>query len=976
MSDAYIRLSSEVEDEGEVIRRFEAFIKKALNMLGLKISADTLEERSQKIARAAIRHAKREVERRQYLLDLKLGGKGGYTINFLPDLRIPNTPETETRWREFLETLAAKTRIGTDKETGQIGVLYRDGQWLGNLMLADEVRSFSLIPDIHTVRGDLIARGALKVHSDFTHEVLVLGGMHLHHDILRQDPPRLAFRGALTLYGFRSFLDVAVHPERMKLWGVGPGTEVNVRNDHFEFIENPPGKGTLYVLKGLNVLSSFHWHGESWERIAQERIDPDLFEALYARLHRICLVLGLGADFIAKSVSRMPDNIDRLTLYLVLSLQGASNKDKENPERAATLRLLDGLTALRAPFSRKRVQTQPVEAALKSFTIEDAEQTATQTSQPRTKINEKLIRSDLALVTRCKDEALSTEVFFDNGLRTLQSLLLAFDSEDMRKRLMAAFLPLLQAFDALAGKLDEPHRPRFLDLLKNPKETLRTLEQGLVPYGGKFNTNDLQAELNDVSQLSIKEICRRITSIPFQSDEEAYANDEALLRKLYELKTLECTELEFDPGRVLALLLPKLASHGARLLDEARQVLLHRMARGPVALGLGQRLEGLPPEQCLTELRSWYRTLLAVAQAYNGLTVTDENSDRESERKAKEMAMVTLPPHISREINNRLKRTALLWGLGGEFLNPLDAALADNLHRVEFYLALTLGNTPAAPRCILSKDDRTLVEEAVSRLHTLRNCLDTADGQEAQAALTGLKDGVLERLATIFAKPRHKVETFALRKDRDYLEGLGDIQQTMEKVFVSSGRFLLFANTCMESNEVKRAISNYIKPIYFALAKLGSVADGITTNDLLRNTCDPDDFLNRLTLSGKDKEAQAIEEALTKICAKPIESLVSDLRKSATAETEGELGRDHEFLGQVLALKGASLGTLQLDTKRTATLLLLNLESHLASRVKNMFAAGQLAGRPTKRIVTMILERLKWEFDIIRAYNTQTNVPR
>lgn len=976
MSAAYLRLSSEVEDEGEVVRRFDAFIKKALDMLGLKLSSETLEERSQKIAKAAIRHAKREMEGRRFLQDLKLGGPDGYTINFLPDLRIPKTPETEARWRDFLETLAAKTRIGTDKVTGQIGVLYREGEWLGDLMLADDVRSFNIIPDIRTVQGDLIARGALKVHSEFTHEVLVLGGLHLHHDILRQDPPRISFRGALTLYGFRSFQDVAVPPDRLKLWGVGSGSLVNVRNDRFQFSENAPGKGDPYVLKGLNILSSFHWRGDGWMRTAQERIDPELFEAVYGRLHRICLILGLGADFITKSVSRMPDNIDRLTLYLVLSLQGSPNKDKASPERAATLHLLDGLAALRAPFSQKRVQADALEEALKSFSIEDAEQTAVLTSLPRKKISEKLIRNDLALITRCKEEALSTEHFFDNGRHAIHSLLLAFNSEDMGKRLMLAFLPLLEAFDAVAEKIDQAHRPRFTHLLAHPKATLHTLEQGLAPYAGKYSTKALEAELNDVSPLSIKEICRRITLVPFQSVDETYADDEALLRQLYELKTMDCTALEFDPGRVLALLLPKLASHGARLLDEARQVMLHRPARGPVAQALGRRLEGLSPEQCLTELRSWYNSLLAVVQAYNGLSIADEASARETDRKAKEMAMISLPPHVTREINNRLKRMTLLWGLGNEFLDPLDAALEDNLRRMGFHLELILGITRAAPRSILGKEDRTLVEECLGRLQTLQHCLDTADAGEAEAALTGLKDGVLGRLATLFAKPRHKVETFALRKDKDYLEGLQATEQTLEKVFVSPGRFLLFANSCLESKEARLAISSQIKPIYFALSKLGSTADGITTNDLLRNTCDPDDFLNRLALSGKDKQAQAIKETLAKICSKSIESLVSDLRKSTKAEAEGELCRDHEFLGQLLALKGATLGTLQLDTNRTATLLLLNLESHLAGRVKNMLAAGQLAGRPTKRIVAMVLERLKWEWNIIRAYNALSNAPR
>lgn len=976
MSSVYLRLSSEVQDEREVTRRFDALIQKGLSLLGIKLSGERLEERTRKIARAAIEHARREQDSQSHIHELELGGKHPYTIHFLPDVRIPRTAEAETRWREFLESLAAKTRIGTDKATGEIGVLYRNGEWLGNLMLSDEFPSLYVLDDITTVAGDLIARGALRVHAEFTHPVTVMGGLHINHDILRQAPPRLDWRGGLTLYGFRSFQDVAVNPERLKAWGVTAGTEVCVRSDRFEFTENPPGKGDPYVLKGLNVLSSYHWRKDSWKRVTQERIDPELFEAVYGRLHRICLILGLGADFIAKSVSRLPDNIDRLSMYLVISLQEAPDKDKESPERSAALRVLDGLAALRQPCSARRVDNAPVEQALKTFSLEDAELAGTLAAMPRSKVSEKDLRADLQTVTTCKDSPLPLDSFFKDGLQVLRTLDMAFHSKGMKQRLQSAFSPLWDAFDAVAAKLDEAHRPDREALLTDPHGTLTLLDKGLAPFGGKFNTTLLRAELNDASKVKIKEACRRISNIPPKPGGERLAKDTQVLRQLYEMKNLECSQMQFSPAQVLALLLPRLDSRGGRLLNEARQVLLGAPPRGHIAQALGQRLAQLPPEQCLAEIRSWMASLLAVVEAYNRLTVSADVQGSETERQAKEFAMISLPPHVAREINIRVKRMTLLWSLGADFLEPLDSAIEDNLTRIRYYLALNLGIVPASPRSTLKGESRALVEETYSHLSTLLHCLDTGDSEEAESALKGFADPVLERLGAIFTKPRHKVQTINLRKDREYLDGLQDTKQTKEKVFVSSGRFLLFANSVLESKQIKQAVTGYIKPIYFALAKLGPSATGVTTNDLLRRTCDPDDFLNRLALSGKDKEAQAIEEALNAICVRSIEDVASDLRKTAPVDAQNGLGRDRELLGRVLALNGNPLGSLQLDSRRSAMLLLMNLESHIADRVKAMFEAGQLSGRPTKRIVSMVRERLEWELAIIRTYNQLTTAVR
>lgn len=970
---AYIRLSSADEDETEVRRRLYAFTRKALTMLGLKLTADKMEERSRKLTEVAIQRAKEQLRRERYLTDLRIEeSSGGYCVEFLPDVRIERTPEIEDCWRDFLRTLAAKTRIGPDPVTGAVGVLYRDGEWLGDLVLADDVRSFGLPPHIRRVAGDLVARGAVMVNKAFTHEVEVMGGLHVHHELLRQTPPKVVYRKELKLYGLKSVLDVPLPPQMLEAWGARPGSEVVVRSDHLEYGMDAEGVAAQpdapeCRLKGINVLSTYCWRGDHWTRIKQERLDSALFDKVHARLARLSLVLGLGQDMVSKSVLRTPDNIDRLGLYLDMSLAGAE-EPPQGPAEAAG-RLLAALDRLRAPFAHKNVDEEAVAEALEGLRMEDAEAAAELAGQPREKINEKLLRGDLALVTRLGDEAVTETDFFADGLGTAYALHLAFCSEDARANLRHALSRLDKALVGAASRLSESDRPLFADLLADHRGVLKTLKRGLAAFGGGRDTATLEAELREVANMAPKAVFRQASHVAFESEDKEFAKDRVLLRLLYEARTMEASGLDIDSGRMLGLVLSRLRSVAAPRLLRALDALMGRnQAPAPLERNLASRLADLPPDRLLGELRIWLRSLLAVVKVYNAQTVTESQADETKDRERKEMAMIGLPPHAIRDLASRMARICLLWGLGRSFVEGVDATMGEDLERLILYLDLALGRTPHL-RSVLQDDDKGALDDARGALKTLRLCLDTGDADAAAEAVRALDDKALERLGNILSKPRPQVETTLLRRDRDYLDGLRNTRLTLPQAFGDSGRFLLFVNSCLVSNEMRRASSAYTKPLYFALARLGSKARGQGTTDLLRACAEPAKAMESFAPDADRDLLKKIGATMEKIAAKSIEDLASDLRKTKTPDAAPDLAADYEFLGRVLALPGTALGTLQLDGDGTVALLLANLDSPFSGELKAMHAAGQFRRLPGKRIVVLALDRLGKQMAVIRAYN-------
>ncbi|NJB67785.1 hypothetical protein GGQ74_001425 [Desulfobaculum xiamenense] len=975
ISALYLKLLEEKQDEGEALRSITAFINKALKKVGLSLAADKLEERTQKIAKLAVARAQKaqaEMERRFWLMDVKVGKAGsGYTISFLPEVRIRNTPENRDKWENFLETLAPKTRMGADPKTGTIAILYREGEWLGNLMLADDVRSLHIQDDIHTVNGDLIARGARVVNAAFTASLTVKGDLHIHHELLRQDPPPLVIEGGLSLYGVKSPLGTPFTPEQLIKWGLRAGHRLSIRNDIFVLTPHE-GATQSWELAGENVLSTYIWQTGQWRLVRRERIDAAAFDQIHARLSRICLMLGLGADFVAKSVSRTQENIDKIAFYLDLArTQMVKPPAPDDPALAAAASLIDKLARVRAPFSAPMINADTVSAAISEITDEEVTAAGELASRPRHKINEKLIQNDLKYITHLIDEDTDANDLLADGLTTARFLHVTFRSDDSRANLASVAGNIPDLFNGLAEQLSACQRISFERFLEAPGAALTHLRKLLAKDADAIaNLDRIENEVRILKQTRPKELIRKVVSVPFTVEDKDFADDKALLNELFAMQKAELKDLPFDAERMVDLLIPRLSSYARERLDIIRAAWKGRPdPKRPMSSAIAEQLRELAPGELMPALRRLMLLVLETVRRYNALSVSPA-SDAEHGGK---QVRAALPADVVMNIRGRLGRACLALGVGRSFIDDYADALVGNLLKLEYFLRIVLGEADAKNECLLDDSGRELTREVLKRFETIRNAAESGTvGDDLHEALKFLKDERLAELGMVLTRPRHLVDVETLRNDVATLRQLSESCLTIDKVFASPGRFLLFMNSCVESKEMKRTVSTFLKPVYFAIAELAKSSESLANlslNDVLRTSCTVEEAMSRFGDEGDPEARKKLAAGLKQICSKGIADIISHMRKTRVENPPAELERDQEFVASLMAFENAPLDALGLDTRRTAILLLLSLDSFIAAELKRRFESGALEGKDAKSIIKALRADLEWRYAIIRAYN-------
>ncbi|WP_462327879.1 hypothetical protein [Desulfobaculum sp.] len=973
----YLKLLDEKQDEQEAAKSINAFVSKALKKFGFNLAADKMEERTKKIAQVAIARAKksqREMERHIWLMDVKVGAAGsGYTISFLPDIRIRNTPEARDMWEGFLDTLAPKTRIGPDPKTGTIAILYRDGEWLGNLMLADDVRSLYIIPEIHTVLGDFIARGARVVNSQFSHTLTIQGALCINYELLRQTPPALELENGISLYGVKSPLGSPFTPDQLRAWGLKKGHRVKIRSDVFIFNEHQ-GATLSWELTGENVLTSYVWKTGKWQLVRRERIDPAVFEQVAGRLSRICLMLGLGADFIAKSVSRTQENIDKICLYLDLArLNQSKPPAKDDPELAALERLILAFGALRAPFSAAQVNSDAVLAALGGISDDDVTLAGQFAKRPRYKVSEKLIRHDLDDITRFIDEDTDSDELLADGLTTARFLHVTFKSDDARGNLASAAGDVPGHFRDLVGQLPEEARLSFGRFLEDPEHTLKVLRKRLSDEDHLKQLAAIEGEIRVLQQMRPKELIRKIVSVPFNSEDADFQQDKALLNQLFAMQKAELKDLPFDAERLVDLLIPRLKSFVRYRLDLIRSVWKNGPEeRRPITAAIAEQLRPLSAEELIKALRRIIIMVLDVVRAYNALSTTPAGEGQDAKREVR----AALPADAVMTIRSRLSRACLSIGVGRAFIDDYADALVGNLHKMEYYLELALGEAGVGNHSLLEGDDRELIESILASFRDIRDAAERGQvTEECAAALKYLKDDRLDTVGSVLSKPRPLIDVASIKNDVAALKTLQGSALDVDTVFGSPGRFLLFLNSSLESKQMKRTVSTFLKPVYFAITKLGKSDDslaGLSLNDVLKAHCTPDSVKTAFDGKGDPKALAELAAGMKQICDKGAADIITHMRKTREENPPPELERDQEFVARLLAFERKPLGALELQPRQTSLLLLLRLESFITESVKALFEDGAMEDQDAKTIIKRLLTDLKWRYEIIRTYNKLT----
>ncbi|MEW5773506.1 MAG: hypothetical protein AB1916_08270 [Thermodesulfobacteriota bacterium] len=969
----YLRLMEESWDEGQSTQKVHSAIRTALGKLGIALSADVLEEKARKIADAAIREGKNALERK-YLLHVTMGeGSASYPLAFLPGLQIPNTPENKAKWTEFIGTLAAKTRVGEDPKTKHIGILWRDGAWLGNLILASDVKTLFLTEDIQVVERDLVAANARVINKSFTHPVEVKGELHLNNDLLRQVPPPLTLGQGMTLLGVRTVEQAAFTPQMLVNWGMKDGMSFTVRSNVYTFRARDKGPFIEYLLEGRNVLTSYEWISDKWLLTRKVRISPELFNELHGALSRMCIRLGLGADFVVKNDRKLEENVDKLSLYLGWALRFSAAPDQPAAVQGKTAAeaLAGDLERIRSllfgPGLDEALLARQASANRDSL----LDSAAAFGAMPRHKVPEKDIQKDIAFLAKLVDGRADANDLLLDGRRTASFLYTTFAAGESRGRTLAALRSLAEAWFTLAEVPEENELASFGEFLADPEAALARIDSPDDQGAAK-----VREEVRVLAGTAPKQVIRQIVNVQVNSESPEYADDQALLRDLFAMQKSGLEHLPLTSLRMLDLLAPTLVSALGLDLPLLRQAMAGQ-AKSPTRLAeLAEALREASPTDLAARLRAEAELRLDVARKYNALTTVPPEDAGKEEDKAPP-PREELPPNLVYGIMNKLNRLCLVLNLGKAFLEQHSGAIPDNVAKIRAYFNLALGDTEFKVTSILLPSDADVVREARDNLAVLSSPPPGREGEEAVAnVLSRFEDDTLRKLQAILAKPRHLVDEEDVKRDLTTLRTIGDPSLNLERVFGSPGRALLFLNSAFESKELKRAVSHYIKPLYFPLMNLAKahpeLAD-MTTHLLLRRPERSLETLEQVEQTPDTREElRNLKHSLRVLSEKSILEILSQIKHSQFKEQSEEFLRDMDLMEKLTMFDKAPIGNLELNPKQTSLLLLLLLDSFITQDVKNYFESGELAKKTSKQIIDALHDKLKWRHAIIRAYNKLT----
>lgn len=979
LASLYMRMREEKGDDATTSTVYDS-VRRALGKLGIKLSQEAMEARTKRIAAAAIKQAKEEL-RKQYLIDIDVkAGKSSYALSFFSDVKIPNTPENTERWGAFMSTLAAKTRIGPDPRTGSVGILFRDGVWLGDLVLATDVTSFHIIEDVHTVNGDLAAPNARVVNNRFTHALTVKGDLHCNRDLLRQDPPPITVEGGITLLGERTVTE-AVTPAMLTRWGMDDGDRLTLRNEAYVLKITRHGAFMEYMLEGENVSTCFEWLTDKWHAFKRTRFDPALLEEVNAKLARICLSLGLGQSFISPGEKKIESNIDRIATYLDYSLLGreeAGRDDTDMPQEFAVRTVIGYLDELWTML-RTNPDASSVQAHLSRDLDADLETITGYTCKPRARMAYKDADKDMALLTRLEEEPVDVNDLLVNGVASARFLMDTFKSDDSRSRLLHVLKDLDAAHAELTGTdpiASSGGTSGLGPLLADPDAVMAELRK----KDGKAEALAvMERELRTLRKSTPKELIRKIVNVPISSEEVEFQKDSTLLRDLFAMHDSSMDGLGFDAERAMDLLRPAFSSVFTRRIDAVRRVWKGGKPDSPRVKDMAAELAGMDTGELIQALRKALRDVQAVIKKYNALTsVTQTCSPEEAEEEyeAKKTAFV-LPAHLAFNFQGKLNRLCLTMGLGKQFLEQHSGALEENIRKIDGLLELCLGQPGTPGCCDLEGNDRQLLDDLRQVLAIIQRAVTgQADLGEAELEAERISDFALKRLEEIIKRPRPRVDITGMQADARILKALLDPNLTVDTIFNSSPRLLLYLNSALESKDMKIAVSRHIKPVYFALNKLQELKPEFkryTLNDFLRSPDRAAVILEEVNENRDEpqprQEGRKITDALRTLGTKSVRDTLKMLRNPQKKGVSEALDNDLDLMDSLLSFERGALGSLKLDAKRTGLLLLLSLESFIVTDLKARFESGAISSKNSRQIIQTLHDKLQWHLQITKAYN-------
>gem|GEM_PF-5103440 len=375
-------------------------------------------------------------------------GQGASRCRFLPDVFLPDTPESAARWRTFLGRLAPDSRLGRDPQSGLSGrIPYRDGTWLSDLTFAPG-EPLAIIPEVTRVNGNLSVSTASLATG---HSVEVRGSLTAPAGLLATTPaPITRLGGELRLLDeTQSPEDLALTPGQLLAWGLRPGRCLWLGPRRLRFMSEGEGRATTFLLRPILAAGArppeppVSFDGQAWHRL-ELALPPGTRRRLAELMRNLRERLGLPAGLVSDDPGRIIEAASRARGFLELLARArhAGRAAIGETDRAFLARLGADLAALAeaAAFTGRETPQDlgaKAEAAQRLIAGFDPERLAAAGAlsvKPRDPLDAAALANDLEYLTILGQDTLNVDDVLRTAGRTLVFLNNVLSSKEAKAR--------------------------------------------------------------------------------------------------------------------------------------------------------------------------------------------------------------------------------------------------------------------------------------------------------------------------------------------------------------------------------------------------------------------------------------------------------------------------------------------------------------------------------------------------------------
>ena len=909
------------------------------------------------------------MDNQEYLTTVAVPAKPRpYELPFLPEVRIRNTDENRTRWSSFLSLLVPKRRLGEDPDSKSVGILYKNGAWLTDLVFTDSAPALDIPAEIRSVNGDLTAMNVKEISPALQHEVTVDGDLHVHKDLLRTPPPPLVVTGSLVLTGVSRVRLLDLPHSAIAPWLERCGGKLFHLSEHVLTFENVlTRKGmSLLVLQDRATDQSFAWRKDHWALLNKTPLDNETLYAVNKKLARICKLFGIGPELLTMNSQSVGSNLRKITYYMGLlhaDGQDMFNDHTENltgPVREA----LDILNDIEKNLFAFNADSDNIRIMLDTLDDDLLRKISRTSRSPQIRQAELNLRRDVEFLESLLDRRLTIEDLASSTVSLIFFLNKCLISTEGKTALFRAIGPVLERFGRLSRDLTVQGAVKFTHLLRSPDQVLEGLKELAESHGKHKELDRVRKDLAKLESRNPREFVRILANhISPQPSADAS-------RDLEMVKSLASFEGDLDKLNIsrrvyLELLLINLHPPLTQSLKQARRALdTSEEAPNKATQIISAKLIAVSKSKFVRFLLRRLEWDLSVLNTFNKMR--GKPPVEEAPKKRVQFRPGQLAPETENEILAKLNRICLIFGLGKEFIEQHPSSWNRNIVKLQEMFAAIQSGFP--------QGGVSMMRGAFSRLSRILGAAQTmarrGDSEAVRMQLSELTDTLLRNLQSNMPSLQGKISTAPLHNDVKALSTLLGENLTLKDIFASTERFLQYLNAVLQSKPLRRKAAAIAKPLQNGLNEISSMEPAfsdLTLNDVLRNFSA---FSSKVAKEGSAESREilaAMRDEVDDIRQASIQETLLAFRKSAADEDVHP--EDHEFLNRLAQFKKGSLNHLGLEPVQTVRLLLLIMESDAVNDLKRLYKEGSLQDKKPLTIVSLVLQQTKRRASIAQAYN-------